>query len=99
MASANKFVDDLTRVMSGAAGVAQSALGEAENTMKSWTQRWVADQGYVTRDEFEAVSDMAKKARSENAALREELDALKAAIGASSGNAQSDMRKTTKAKK
>ncbi len=81
MASANKIVDDLSRVMSGAAGVAQSALGEVENKMKSWTQRWVAEQGYVTRDEFDAVEAMAKKARTENAQMREEIEALKAAMG------------------
>ncbi len=80
MPSANKFVDDMSRMMSGAAGVAQGALGEAENKMKSWTENWVADQGFVRRDEFEAVSEMVKKARAENMALREELEALKAEV-------------------
>ncbi len=76
MASANKFVDDMARMMTGAAGVAQGAFSEAENTMKSWTQKWVGQQGFVSRDEFEAVAEMAKRARAENEALRKELDEL-----------------------
>ncbi len=85
MASANKFVDDLSRVMGGAAGVAQGALKEAENRMRGWTQNWVSEQGYVAREEFEAVAQMAKKAREENAQLREEVEAIKAEIAAGAG--------------
>lgn len=83
MPSANKFVDDFSRVFSGAAGVAQGARNEAETAMKSWMQKMVADQGFVKRDEFEAVAEMAKNARVEADALRKELDELKAQIEAS----------------
>ncbi len=80
MASANKFVDDMSRVVSGAAGVAQGAMKEAETTMKGWTRKWVNDQGFVSRDEFQAVAEMAKKARQENDTLRKELEALQARV-------------------
>ena len=40
-------------------------------------ERLFARGNYVTRDEFELVKAMAEKARSENEALRAELEKLK----------------------
>ncbi len=112
MAGANKFVDDMSRVVVGAAGVARGAMNEAETAMKGWTQKWVSEQGFVTRDEFEAVALMAKNARAECDELRKELDALRAEMktssakpkttraksGAKSGGAKSRASKTTRSK-
>ncbi len=80
MPTANKFVDDFSRVFSGAAGVAKGARGEAEAAMKSWMQKMVAEQGFVKRDEFEAVAEMAKKVRVQNDEMQKEIDALKKQI-------------------
>ncbi|HHY01267.1 MAG TPA: accessory factor UbiK family protein [Paracoccus sp.] len=66
----NRFLDDMSRLMTNAMGVAQGARDEAETAMKSWVDRWMADRNFVTREEFEAVRDMAIKARTENAELR-----------------------------
>lgn len=66
----NRFLDDMSRLMTNAMGVAQGARDEAETAMKSWVDRWLADRNFVTREEFEAVRDMAIKARTENAELR-----------------------------
>lgn len=66
----NRFLDDMSRLMTNAMGVAQGARDEAETAMKSWADRWLADRNFVTREEFEAVRDMAIKARTENAELR-----------------------------
>jgi hypothetical protein len=57
-------------------GVAQGAKEEAETTMKSWIDRWLADRDFVTREEFDAVKAMAQKAREENIALSKRLDAF-----------------------
>ncbi len=46
--------------------------------MKGWIDRWLADRDFVTREEFEAVREMAIKARTENAELKARLDALSA---------------------
>jgi BMFP domain-containing protein YqiC len=62
--------------MTNAMGVAQGARGEAENAMKSWMDRWLADRDFVTREEFDAVRMMAQKAREENAELKERIEAL-----------------------
>jgi BMFP domain-containing protein YqiC len=68
--------DDLSQLMTNAMGVAQGARDEAENAMKSWMDRWLADRDFVTREEFDAVRMMAQKAREENAELKARLAAL-----------------------
>ena len=76
MTPGNKMFDDLSQLMTNAMGVAQGARDEAENAMKSWMDRWLADRDFVTREEFDAVRMMAQKAREENAELKARLDAL-----------------------
>ena len=79
MQSRNKILDDISRLMNNALGVAQGARDEAETALKSWMDRWLADRDLVTREEFEAVRLMAEKARAENAALEARIAALEAA--------------------
>jgi BMFP domain-containing protein YqiC len=79
MTTQNKFLDDISQLMTNAMGVAQGARSEAETAMKGWVDRFLADRDFVTREEFEAVRDMAIKARTENAELKARLDALEAA--------------------
>lgn len=76
MSGANKFFDDMSKLMTNAMGVAQGARTEAETAMKSWMDRWLADRDFVTREEFDAVRAMAQKAREENEALRARIAAL-----------------------
>lgn len=78
MQTRNKFLDDMSQLMTNAMGVAQGAKDEAENAMKSVMDRWLADRDFVTREEFDAVRAMAQKAREENEALKARLDALEA---------------------
>ena len=70
MQTRDKMFEDLSRLMTNAAGVAQGAREEAETAMKSWIDRWLADRDFVTREEFDAVKAMAEKARAENEELR-----------------------------
>ncbi|OUD10337.1 pyrroline-5-carboxylate reductase [Marivivens niveibacter] len=78
MQTRNKFLDDMSQLMTNAMGVAQGAKDEAQNAMKSMLDRWLADRDFVTREEFDAVRAMAQKAREENEALKARLDALEA---------------------
>jgi BMFP domain-containing protein YqiC len=78
MSTDNRFFDDISKMMTNAMGVAQGARSEAENAMKGWVDRWLADRDFVTREEFEAVREMAIKARTENAELKARLDTLEA---------------------
>jgi BMFP domain-containing protein YqiC len=81
MQSRNRFLDDMSQLMTNAMGVAQGARTEAETAMKSLMDRWLADRDFVTREEFDAVRAMAQKAREENAALSARLAALEAKQG------------------
>lgn len=78
MQTRNKVLDDISKLMTNAMGVAQGAKDEAETAMKSMIDRWLADRDFVTREEFDAVRAMAQKAREENEALKARLDALEA---------------------
>ncbi|NIZ08531.1 accessory factor UbiK family protein [Pseudooceanicola sp. HF7] len=79
MQTRSKFFDDMSQLMTNAMGVAQGAKDEAETAFNSMIDRWLADRDFVTREQFEAVELMAKKAREENEALKARLDALEAA--------------------
>ena len=76
MQNRNKIFDDISQLVTNAMGVAQGAKDEAETAVKSLVDRWMADQNFVTREEFDAVRTMALKAREENDALRVRLEAL-----------------------
>ena len=76
MQNRNKILDDISQLVTNAMGGAQGAKDEAETAFKSIVERWLADQNFVTREEFDAVRSMAQKAREENDALRVRLDAL-----------------------
>ena len=76
MQTTNKMFDDISQLMTNAMGVAQGAREEAETAMKSMIDRWLADRDFVTREEFDAVQAMARKAREENAELAVRLEAL-----------------------
>ena len=78
MQTRNRIFDDISQLMTNAMGVAQGAKGEAETAAKGMMDRWLADRDFVTRDEFDAVRGMAEKARAENAALLERIEALEA---------------------
>ena len=65
----NRILDEFARLMTDAAGAAQSVRTEAETFMRQRLEKLVADMDFVPREEFEAVKAMAAKARSENEAL------------------------------
>ena len=69
MQTRDKIFDDISQLMTNAAGMAQGGRTEAETAMKSWMERWLADADLVTREEFDAVREMAVKAREENETL------------------------------
>lgn len=73
----NKLLDDLTGLATGLGIAAQGVREEVEQAMRSRIDAILSENNVVTREEFEAVRDMAVAAREENAALRAELDALK----------------------
>lgn len=65
----NRILDELAKLMTDAAGAAQGVRREMETAMRSQLERLLNSMDLVKREEFEAVRDMAVKAREENDAL------------------------------
>ena len=76
----NKVFEDFTKLMTDACEMAQGVRREAETAMKSQLERLLATMNVVTREEFEAVKEMAAKARDENEKLSARLAALEAGL-------------------
>jgi len=74
----NRFFDEMGRLMNDAAGVAQGVRREFETLFRSQAERVLRDLDVVTREEFEAVKEMARLAREENEALKARLAELEA---------------------
>lgn len=80
----NWFLDELGKLMTDAAGVANGMQKEMETFLKIQAEKVLTNMDLVRRDEFEAVKLMAAKAREDSeklnaqiAVLEEELRHLK----------------------
>ena len=78
----NPFLDELTRLMTDAAGAAQGVRREFEALLKAQLERMLRGLDVVQREEFEAVKEMAAKARAENETLTARVSALEAELAA-----------------
>ncbi|MDH7799505.1 MULTISPECIES: accessory factor UbiK family protein [unclassified Beijerinckia] len=72
--------DDLARLMTDAAGMANGMRREVETVVKTQMERLLSSMDVVTRDEFEAVREMAILAREENDKLTARLAELEAKL-------------------
>ena len=81
MQSQNRFLDDLARAASGALGAFGGLKAELDQQVRAITERFLRSQDLVTREEFEAVKEMAARARAEAEDLRARLDRMDAAAG------------------
>jgi BMFP domain-containing protein YqiC len=79
MNAPNRILDEVARLVTDAAGAAQGVRREVETVVKTQVQRLLADMDVVTREEFEAVREMAILAREENDKLAARIAALEAA--------------------
>jgi len=75
-----RIFDEFARLMTDAAGAAQGVRREIDTAIRSQAERILRDLDYVTRDEFEAVKEMAAKARDENDRLAGKLAELEAKL-------------------
>jgi len=79
MQSENRFFDDMSRLITGAAGTLAGVGRELETNAREKAREWMGGLDFVSREEFDAVKDMA-------AAAREEVELLKARLDALEGN-------------
>lgn len=76
MQSENRIFDDFAKLLNGIAGTVAGAGREAEASMRERAKEWIGTLDFVTREEFEAVKQLAANARNEADALKARLDKL-----------------------
>jgi BMFP domain-containing protein YqiC len=74
----NRFFDEIARLMNDATGVAHGVRREFDTLFRGQAERILRDLDVVSREEFEAVKEMARLAREENEALKARINALEA---------------------
>ena len=76
----NPFLDQFAKLLTDAAGAAQGMRREVETLMKAQGERILRDMDVVQREEFEAVKEMAAKARDENERLSARISELESEL-------------------
>ncbi|MGL4496082.1 MAG: accessory factor UbiK family protein [Beijerinckiaceae bacterium] len=76
----NPILDNLSKLMTDAAGMAQGAKREVEGAVRAQAEKFLRDMDVVPRDEFEAVKEMARLAREANEELAQRVAALEAKL-------------------
>lgn len=88
MRQQGRFFDDSARVAGGALGALAGLRAEFNGLARGRLERLLAEFNLVTRDEFEAMRDVAVRAREGQAVLEARLAALEAQIAALSAVAK-----------
>ncbi len=82
MQTDNRFFDDMARVAGGAMGVLSGLKGEIESMVHAQVERILGRMDLVPREDFEAVREMAQRAREEQEALADRVARLEAKLAA-----------------
>lgn len=77
----NRVLDEFARIFTDTAGAAQGVRREVETVVRTQVERLLNQLEVVKREEFEAVRDMAVRARTENEELKRRIAALEARLG------------------
>jgi BMFP domain-containing protein YqiC len=83
--TSNRLFDDFAKLMTDAAGAAEGMKQEMQAMFKSQAEKFLRDMEVVSREDFEAVKAMAQKAREENEALKQRIEALEARLSSGPG--------------
>jgi BMFP domain-containing protein YqiC len=79
--TSNRLLDEMARLMNDAAGVAEGARREFQTFLRAQAERILRDMDVVTREELEAVKEMAARAREENERLAARLAEVEGRLG------------------
>lgn len=80
MQSQNPMIADFVKVLNGAAGTFAGMTREARESARERVKEAMGGMDFVTREEFDAVKQMAAKAREDSEKLAERLAALEATL-------------------
>jgi BMFP domain-containing protein YqiC len=82
MQSENPFVADFVKMMNSAAGTLAGVGREARDNARERFKEFMGDMDFVSREEFDAVKEMAATARAEADELKQRLDAIESKLNA-----------------
>ncbi|NQW00302.1 MAG: accessory factor UbiK family protein [Rhodospirillales bacterium] len=80
MQTNNRLLDDLAKVANGAVSTLVGVKSEVEASIRQQLERLLVDMDLVTRDEFEAIREVAVTARAEQERLQTRIAALEATL-------------------
>ncbi len=86
----SRIFDEFAKLMTDAAGAAQGMKKEAETMFHAQAERWLNGLDLVRREEFDAVREMAVRARDENDALKARIEALEARLAVQDSSSAQD---------
>ena len=81
MQSENPLIADFVKLANSAAGTLAGMTREARQGARERMKEALGGLDFVSREEFDAVKDMASRARDENAKLEARIAALEAKAG------------------
>lgn len=76
MQNESRIFEDFAKLMNGVAGTVAGVGREAESSLRERMREFVGGMDFVSREEFDAVKQMAAAARAQVDALTQRLDAL-----------------------
>jgi BMFP domain-containing protein YqiC len=85
--TSSRFFDEIAKLMNSAAGAAQGVRREIDTLVKAQVERVLNELEVVKREEFDAVKEMASRAREENERLLGRIAELERRVGGTTGSA------------
>ncbi|MGF7153273.1 accessory factor UbiK family protein [Novosphingobium gossypii] len=83
MQSENPFVADFAKMLNSAAGTLAGMGREARDAARERAKEFMGDMDFVSREEFDAVKELAATARGEVETLKARIEAIEARLNAS----------------
>ena len=80
MQTTGRLFDDIAKMAGGAMGALGSVRAETQAAIRQRLERILADMDTVPRDEFDAMAEVARRARREQEVLAEKVTALEARL-------------------
>ena len=99
MQTRNRIFDDAAKLAGGAIGTLEGVRREIEGLVRQQVERILSRFDLVTRDEFDAVKEMAARARAEQEELAKRLETLEALQAKPTVAKSTSTRKIPKSKK
>ncbi len=93
--TSSRFFDEIAKLMNSAAGAAQGVRREIDTLVKAQVERVLNELNVVQREEFDAVKEMAGRAREENERLQARVAELERQVPGTVGKAAPQSQSTT----